>query len=182
VVATVGDYFEGWFDGDAERMERALHPAPAKTGIGVDVAGVRVMESMGAEDTIGWTRAPRYGTPTGRMEILSPAPGVAAALIAEVHELMVRRSVLRGQVLTMGGSDFEPGVGGITFHQRPTLASDDIVLPAGLLERLHRHPPWPSAPAGSIQPSRCRCPTGAPAACFWTPAPNDAFARVLHGY
>ena len=83
--------------------------------------------------------APRYGAVTGRMEVLCPAPGVAAALIAEVHELMVRRSVLRGQVLTIGGSDFEPGVGGITFHQRPTLAPEDIVLPAGLLERLHRH-------------------------------------------
>jgi hypothetical protein len=31
-------------------QERALHPALAKTGIGVDVAGVRVMESMGAGD------------------------------------------------------------------------------------------------------------------------------------
>ena len=25
VVATVRDYFEGWFDGDPVRMERALH-------------------------------------------------------------------------------------------------------------------------------------------------------------
>ncbi|HEX5995475.1 MAG TPA: nuclear transport factor 2 family protein [Jiangellales bacterium] len=31
VVGTVKDYFEGWFDGDAERMERALHPALAAT-------------------------------------------------------------------------------------------------------------------------------------------------------
>jgi hypothetical protein len=83
--------------------------------------------------------APRYGTSTARLEILSPAAGVAAALIAEVHELMVRRSVLRGQVLTLGGSDFEPGVGGITFQRRPALTADDIVLPAGLLDRLHRH-------------------------------------------
>jgi Putative lumazine-binding len=30
IVATVLDYFEGWFDGDAERMERALHPELAK--------------------------------------------------------------------------------------------------------------------------------------------------------
>lgn len=35
--------------------------------------------------------APRCGTATGRMEILSPAPGVAAMLITDVHELMVRR-------------------------------------------------------------------------------------------
>jgi hypothetical protein len=32
IVATVLDYFEGWFDGDAGRMERALHPALAKRG------------------------------------------------------------------------------------------------------------------------------------------------------
>ncbi|MEV6842443.1 ATP-binding protein [Actinoplanes sp. NPDC051411] len=83
--------------------------------------------------------APRYGVATSRMEILSPVAGVAAALIAEVRELMVRRSVLRGQVLTLGGSDFEPGIGGITFHRRPALAPEDIVLPAGLLDRLHRH-------------------------------------------
>ena len=30
IVATAVDYFEGWFDGDAGRMERALHPALAK--------------------------------------------------------------------------------------------------------------------------------------------------------
>jgi DNA polymerase III delta prime subunit len=83
--------------------------------------------------------APRYGTTTARIEILSPAAGVAAALIAELHDLMLRRSVLRGQVLTLGGSDFEPGLEGITFHRRPTLAPDDIVLPEGLLDRLHRH-------------------------------------------
>jgi hypothetical protein len=83
--------------------------------------------------------AARYGNPAARIEILSPEPGVAAALIAEVHALMISRSVLRGQVLTLGGSDFEPGVGGITFQRRPALAPDDIVLPGGLLERLHRH-------------------------------------------
>ena len=30
VVATALDYFEGWFDGDTERMDRALHPGLAK--------------------------------------------------------------------------------------------------------------------------------------------------------
>ena len=30
IVATALDYFEGWFDGDAGRIERALHPALAK--------------------------------------------------------------------------------------------------------------------------------------------------------
>ena len=30
IVRVALDYFEGWFDGDAARMERALHPDLAK--------------------------------------------------------------------------------------------------------------------------------------------------------
>ena len=33
IVATALDYFEGWFDGDVARMERALHPALAKRAL-----------------------------------------------------------------------------------------------------------------------------------------------------
>jgi hypothetical protein len=41
IEETVLDYFEGWFDGDAARMERALHPdlakrSPADDGEGLD--------------------------------------------------------------------------------------------------------------------------------------------------
>ena len=34
VVRTALDYFEGWFDGDAARIERALHPELAKRSLG----------------------------------------------------------------------------------------------------------------------------------------------------
>jgi Putative lumazine-binding len=30
IIETVRDYFEGWYDGDVARMERALHPGLAK--------------------------------------------------------------------------------------------------------------------------------------------------------
>jgi hypothetical protein len=30
IVACALDYYEGWFDGDAARMERALHPELVK--------------------------------------------------------------------------------------------------------------------------------------------------------
>jgi len=56
IITTVNDYWEGWFEGDAERMDRALHPALAKTGIGIDASGLLITESMTAEDMIGWTR------------------------------------------------------------------------------------------------------------------------------
>ena len=33
ITATALDYFEGWFDGDVERMRRALHPGLAKRAL-----------------------------------------------------------------------------------------------------------------------------------------------------
>ena len=33
IVNAVLDYFEGWFDGDVARMERALHPGLAKRSL-----------------------------------------------------------------------------------------------------------------------------------------------------
>jgi len=36
IVDAVLDYFEGWFDGDAARMERALHPGLAKRSLEQD--------------------------------------------------------------------------------------------------------------------------------------------------
>jgi ketosteroid isomerase-like protein len=45
VVATVCDYFEGWFDGDPVRMERALHEDLVKRRAG-DELGVTTKERM----------------------------------------------------------------------------------------------------------------------------------------
>ena len=36
IRACLLDYFEGWFDGDPARMDRALHPGLAKHSIGQD--------------------------------------------------------------------------------------------------------------------------------------------------
>jgi hypothetical protein len=36
IRACLLDYFEGWFDGDPARMDRALHPGLAKHAIGQD--------------------------------------------------------------------------------------------------------------------------------------------------
>ena len=47
IVATALDYFEGWFDGDAARMERALHPALAKRG--------PELRTVTKEQMVAWT-------------------------------------------------------------------------------------------------------------------------------
>lgn len=36
IIAVAKDYFEGWFDGDVTRMERAVHPELAKRGLQPD--------------------------------------------------------------------------------------------------------------------------------------------------
>jgi Putative lumazine-binding len=45
IERTVLDYFEGWFEGDAERMRRALHPELVKRR-GGDALGVTTQERM----------------------------------------------------------------------------------------------------------------------------------------
>ena len=39
IAATVADYYLGWYDADAQRMERALHPDLAKRGWLSDLGG-----------------------------------------------------------------------------------------------------------------------------------------------
>ena len=36
ITQAARDYFEGWFDGDVERMDRALHPDLVKRSIGTE--------------------------------------------------------------------------------------------------------------------------------------------------
>ncbi len=45
IERAVLDYFEGWFDGDAERMERAVHPELVKRRGGEEL-GVTTAERM----------------------------------------------------------------------------------------------------------------------------------------
>jgi ketosteroid isomerase-like protein len=45
VIATARDYFEGWFDGDPVRMDRALHPDLVKRRAG-DELGITTKERM----------------------------------------------------------------------------------------------------------------------------------------
>jgi hypothetical protein len=56
IRAAVLDYFEGWFDGDAERMDRALHPGLAKHAIGQDAARSDELDVLTKDDMVEATR------------------------------------------------------------------------------------------------------------------------------
>jgi hypothetical protein len=65
IERAVRDYFEGWFDADADRMARALHPDLVKRSFVEDTEGQRVVGSRRtAADMIAWT-AEGAGRPDG---------------------------------------------------------------------------------------------------------------------
>jgi hypothetical protein len=57
VIAAALDYFEGWFDGDAERMDRALHPGLAKRSLSQVDPGSPELRSITKERMLSLTAA-----------------------------------------------------------------------------------------------------------------------------
>jgi Putative lumazine-binding len=62
IVAAALDYYEGWFDGEPARMERALHPdlvkrSLAEDGMSVETVSARQMIEATAKG-VGLTRDP----------------------------------------------------------------------------------------------------------------------------
>ena len=57
IIAAALDYFEGWFDGDAARMERALHPELAKRPGRVDHSLAGTLGTLTAQEMIDRTAA-----------------------------------------------------------------------------------------------------------------------------
>jgi hypothetical protein len=49
------DYLEGWFEGDTDRMERALHPELVKRSLDRLPDGGELLETLTADQMIGWT-------------------------------------------------------------------------------------------------------------------------------
>lgn len=56
IELAVLDYFEGWFEGDVERMERALHPELAKRSPQIDEAGAETLAATTAQEMIDATK------------------------------------------------------------------------------------------------------------------------------
>ena len=57
IVGTALDYFEGWFDGDSERMERALHAGLAKRSLRQVERDSPELRTVAKEQMVAWTAA-----------------------------------------------------------------------------------------------------------------------------
>lgn len=82
---------------------------------------------------------PQYGKPTASVEVLSPDPAATAGLLAALGRQLQGSSVLKGQVISLTTQDFGPGGAGVTFHARPALGEEEVILPAGLLAKVSDH-------------------------------------------
>lgn len=56
ITQTALDYIEGWYEGNAERMERALHPELAKRIVRTNPQGQSRLDQMGAMTLVQFTR------------------------------------------------------------------------------------------------------------------------------
>jgi len=90
VVATALDYFEGWFDGDPARMERALHPELAKRpgDAGPGSLGTLTAQEMIDATAAGIGRTRDVPDRQIRVEVVDVFGDIASAVIksAVYHE------------------------------------------------------------------------------------------------
>lgn len=82
---------------------------------------------------------PRYGRQSASLEVLCGNPAVTADFLAVFRRRMQSESILKGQILSFTIEEFGPSSAGVTFHKRPELTRDQIVLPEGLLTRISEH-------------------------------------------
>jgi cell division protease FtsH len=82
------------------------------------------------------------GSPQLTVEAVAPRAGIVDNFFADLRHLMNEHDVYRGKVLTVKADPH--GGGEIVFLERPSLESDELILPAGVLQRVERHVLAPS--------------------------------------
>jgi ATP-dependent 26S proteasome regulatory subunit len=89
------------------------------------IAYAHVSETMGEEHHV-------------QVEVLAREQTFARTVLAALDEAIVRGSGLRGQIVSLAAPSMhspEPQTS-LVFHERPALTDEDVILPAGRLERI----------------------------------------------
>ncbi|MGN8051253.1 AAA family ATPase [Curtobacterium sp. 22159] len=81
---------------------------------------------------------PEYGRHRATLEVLAGDQDAASAFLRRLRELMIERSVLRGQVLSFVQSEYGADAGA-TFLRRPDVDADAVVLGEGVLDEVVAH-------------------------------------------
>jgi hypothetical protein len=87
IERAVLDYLEGWYTGDAARMERALHPELAKRMVGSDPrSGRSFLQPIGASAMITFTAAGAGKLKGGE------SAGIEVAILDVYHDMAMVRA------------------------------------------------------------------------------------------
>jgi hypothetical protein len=81
---------------------------------------------------------PESGRASTSLEVLAAEREVAERVAAEVRDRAVTENVYRGQVVSFEQDMFGPRGGVLSFHRRPTMTAEDLILPAGTREAITR--------------------------------------------
>ena len=74
------------------------------------------------------------------VEVVARRAEDGQAFLAELTDTMGRLNVYRGHVISLSPGQFGPGPQTlIAFHKLPRVEHEDVILPAGVLERIERH-------------------------------------------
>jgi hypothetical protein len=79
---------------------------------------------------------PHSGQDQTTIEVLCADSDRAAAVLGEIRALALEHSVFRGQILSFESEMFGPPSAPLSFHERPALGRESLVLPAGVLEAI----------------------------------------------
>lgn len=122
--------------GPVDYSERATGPTSTRRVVAV---GVWLLRFDGAPLAVVQRAAsPRSGRDTAVLEVMANDHEVTGAFLNRLREVMIEKSVLRGQVLSFQPTQFGHEAGA-TFLPRPTVSADDIVLAEGVLDEVVRH-------------------------------------------
>jgi hypothetical protein len=82
VIRTALDYSEGWFDGDAARIERVLHPELAKRSLGRASSGTERLATLTARQMVEATARGEGKRDAEPGPVACPACGSGSRMIA----------------------------------------------------------------------------------------------------
>jgi cell division protease FtsH len=100
--------------------------------------GVALLRDREGPAVVLVRRGEHHGPNPGlQVEVMAPGDGHAAALLAELRRHMRERNVFRGQMISLESTMW--GQTNVTFHDRPSLSRDDVILPSSLIDQIERH-------------------------------------------
>ncbi len=122
--------------GPVDHVERPVDTDRSLTCIAVGLLLLRVDSTPFA--LLVRSAEERPGSSGLGVEVMGPERAAGAALLARLRALMVEHNVFRGKLVSLSPAGGFSNSLVARFVERPDIARSDVILPAGILERIER--------------------------------------------